>query len=483
MKKNLLKEYINGRTCTVLGLGVSNLPLCERLLDMGESVSVRDRKTPSEMGELAERLAKRGVRFVSGEACFDEIDGEILFRSPGIRPDAHGLESAVAGGAELVCEIELFMALTEATVYGVTGSDGKTTTTTLTGKFLEADSRLRPSGKAFVGGNIGEPLLYKLDEITKNDRVAIECSSFQLMGAKHAPTFSAITNVSPNHLDWHRGMEEYVSAKQNIVGDNTERLVTNADCSETARIARDLALSPRRPDIYLFSSTKASFSEIFDFPTADGDRALFLKDGRIVISDGNNEISLLDTARIRVPGMHNVENFMCAIGLTYGSVDASVFSAVAEEFVGVEHRLELVRVLDGVEYYNSSIDSSPTRTEAALSALGERNVVIICGGYDKKIPYAPLAESLCRHRIRAAVLTGATAKKIEDALLICPEYKTGAPNYVCVPDFEEAVRTARSLARAGDCVLLSPASASFDAFPNFAVRGNTFKKIVNDLQN
>ena len=234
-------------------------------------------------------------------------------------------------------------------------------------------------------------------------------------------------------------------------------------------------------EIFLFSSTAKSFSEAFTFDPRERDRALFEKDGYIVISDGRTEERLLCTSDIRVPGRHNVENFMCAMALTYGQVDTSVYHEVAAEFTGVAHRLELVRTLEGVDYFNSSIDSSPTRTAAALSALHGRDIVIICGGYDKNIPYAPLAEALCRS-VRTVILTGATAKKIEDALLECKEYRAGAPEYFHARDFAQAVKLAREKAKWGGCVLLSPASASFDAFPNFAVRGDTFRKIVESFE-
>ena len=480
MGKCLLRDYINNRRCDILGLGVSNTPLAEKLLSMRLDITVYDKKDISLLGEDATALSERGVRFICGDGCFNTLGGELIFRSPGIRPDIDGIKNAVSRGAELTSEIELFLQLTDAETYAITGSDGKTTSTTLTGLFLEADSKKKQSGRVFVGGNIGEPLLYKLDEISASDKAVMELSSFQLMTVKKAPRYAAITNVSPNHLDWHGQMDEYLWAKKNIVGENTLRLVTNASSNDTLRFAKELSEKEERPDIYLFSSKLSSFGEIFDFPTRDGDRAIFIKDGHIVISDGTDEIPLLDVKRIRVPGIHNVENFMTAIGLTFGSLDSSVYGDVADEFLGVRHRLELVRTLDGVDYYNSSIDSSPSRTAAALSALSGRDIVIICGGYDKKIPYEPLAYALCKEA-RAVVLTGATAKKIEDSLLSCPEYEKGKPEYVSVPDFEEAVNAARSLSQKGGCVLLSPASASFDAFPNFMVRGDTFKKIVEEL--
>ncbi len=473
-----LEKYINGRTCEILGLGVSNLPLVEKLLDMGLSLTVRDGKSIDKLGDRAEELSEKGVRFITGEGCFDSIEGELVFRSPGIRPDRDGIASAVANGAELTSEIELFLDLTEAQTYGITGSDGKTTTTTLTGLFLDGEAKKRGSGEVFVGGNIGEPLLYRLESIGENDCAVIELSSFQLMTLKKAPIYSAITNVSENHLDWHRGMCEYEWAKKKIVGDNTRRFVTNANCMATFNIAKEVAKRENRPEIYLFSSSKQSFSEIFDDIAAkEGDRAFYINGDDIVCSDGVKEEKLLSISKIKLPGIHNIENYMTAMALTNGSVGYDVYADIAESFGGVKHRLELVRTLDEVDYYNSSIDSSPTRTLAALSALSGRDIVIICGGYDKKLDYSPLAEKLCES-VRAVVLTGATAEKIERALLECPHYN-GYPEYCRVDGFEAAVIEARRMAKRGGCVLLSPASASFDAFPNFMVRGDRFCEIVN----
>jgi UDP-N-acetylmuramoylalanine--D-glutamate ligase len=483
MSKKILENYVGGRPCEILGLGVSNLPLAEYLSDAGISLTVRDKKALSELGDRAAALEAKGVRFVLGDCAFDEVGGGLIFRSPGIRPDRESLQRAVESGAELTSEMELFLSLTPAVTFAVTGSDGKTTTTTLTGKFLTADAEKRNGGRAYVGGNIGEPLLHRVDEMTASDRAALELSSFQLMRVTKAPTYAAITNISPNHLDWHTGMDEYITAKLNVMGDGTKRLVTNADCEETVKIAARIASKESRPALFLFSSTARSFGEVFAFSPdpLPCDRAIYEKDGAIVLSDGASEEKLLEISKIRVPGRHNVENFMCAIALTYGEVDKAVYTETAESFFGVRHRLELIRTLDGVDYFNSSIDSSPTRTAAALSALHGRDTVIICGGYDKKIPYEPLADALCRSA-RFVVLTGATGKKIEAALLGCKAYKKGAPEYIYTPDFADAVRLARENARYGGCVLLSPASASFDAFPNFAVRGDTFRDIVNSFE-
>ena len=469
MKNGELFKYIGGRSCAILGMGVSNLPLAKQLCEWGTELTVYDKRSAEELGDEAAALMSRGVRFVTSDGDFSGIGEKLIFRSPGIRPDKGGIQAAVESGSELTSEIELTIMLSPTVTYGITGSDGKTTTTTLTGKFLEAAE----AGRVFVGGNIGSPLLCRVGDMTDKDKTVLELSSFQLMTSKVAPDFAAITNVSPNHLDWHRGMEEYVTAKKNIVGDNTKRLVTNADCADTLRIANDCSAK----EIYLFSS-KLTAKDIFRLcPRCCA--AITLVGDNIVVSDSQADTAVLDIKDINVPGMHNVENFMTAIGLTFGAIPTEVYGKVARDFFGVEHRLEFVRCLDGVSYYNSSIDSSPTRTAAALSAMKGKNLVIICGGYDKNLDYAPLGEAICTHGgIRGVVLTGATAQKIGRAV---EAFSPCHPPLIYQNNFANAVVAAKNMAAAGDCVVLTPASASFDAFKNFDERGKTFKRIVNEL--
>ena len=470
---DLLIKKINEKDCAVLGLGVSNLPLVELLLGLGvcRSITVYDKKDVSELGDAARDFASRGVRFVTGSACFDAIEGDVIFRSPGIRPDTASLPAAVSRGAYLTSEIEMLLLLTAARTFAITGSDGKTTTTTLCGKFLEAAGK-----RVFVGGNIGTPLLDLCDEMSADDACVLELSSFQLMRAQRSPSFAAITNVSPNHLDWHVDEDEYFAAKKNIVGADTRRLVVNADCAKTLEFGKQIAAAGGK-EVIFFSSSKPSYSEIVGEEV--GAKAVYRKDGVIFISDGLSELALLDEREIRLPGVHNIENYMTAMALCHGFASPDDFLAVAREFTGVEHRLEPVRTLDGVDYINGSIDSSPTRTIAALSALDGRDIVLICGGYDKNLDYTPLAPALCKS-VRVLVLTGATADKIEAALLSCPDY-SGSPTVVRAPSFEDAVYLARANAVTGSCVLLSPASASFDRFKNFAERGRYFKKLVLEL--
>lgn len=465
---DIIKKEIGDRSVALLGLGVSNAPLAELLLECGTQVTVYDKKTPSELGKQAEVLEKRGVRFVAVAPYPERIDEDIIFRSPGMRPDLPCITKAIERGATLTSEMEFFLKLTPAKVLGITGSDGKTTTTTLVYKMLES-AFADTDRKVFVGGNIGTPLLSRVAEMTERDICVLELSSFQLFTADRSPSSAVITNISPNHLDWHHGMDEYVLAKSNIYKNGASRLVTNAADDICLSLAKESGIA-----VELFSA-RLSLSQIIEkYPNPDA--AFYLENNEICrYSKGKSE-PLLDASTIRIPGTHNIENYMAAIALTWGEVGMNKIKDLAESFSGVEHRLEFVREFDGVKYYNSSIDSSPSRTAAALSALKEHPIVI-CGGYDKKIPFEPLARALVEHAA-AVVLTGATAEAIEAELV-----KIGANMDVRIEkDFERAVRLARSIARAGDTVLLSPACASFDAFKNFAERGDTFKRIVKEFK-
>ncbi len=364
--------------------------------------------------------------------------------------------------------MELFIELCPCRIFAITGSDGKTTTTTLTYTFLSRELEKNNShAKVLVGGNIGKPLLPEIDSIGEDDFAVVELSSFQLQSMKRSPFAAAVTNVTPNHLNWHTDMEEYTLAKENIfLHEGNERLVLNFGCEATRAMA-----SLTDSDITYFSAKTEPTLE-------NASAAIFERDGVIVRKTASGEETLLSTSDIKLPGRHNIENYMTAIALTYGFVSRETIIETARTFGGVEHRCELIRELDGVKYYNSSIDSSPTRTEAALRAFTQR-VIVICGGYDKNIPYEPLAKPLI-DCAKAVVLTGATAPKIKAALLGSDEYSGEPPIYES-DSFEEAASIARSIAKRGDIVILSPASASFDRFKNFEERGNYFKQLVNEF--
>lgn len=467
----ILARIASGET-TVLGLGISNLPLIDFLLAQGARITVRDQK-PLDRLAGADALAERGVRFVTGEHYLDGAWGDVIFRSPGIRPDLPQIVEAVRAGAILTSEMELFFALTPATLIGITGSDGKTTTTTLIYRLLEGEAvRSQNGARVWVGGNIGAPLLPHLDEMSVRDYAVVELSSFQLQTMRQSPHRAVMTNVTPNHLNWHTDMEEYVAAKCNICRHAPARqLVANACNAVTAEIARNSDL-----DVTLFTAAREHYEEVVPEYMRGRTSALYLRDGIIFYGNGKTETPVLAVEDILLPGVHNIENYMAAIAATWGLVSGDVIVELARSFGGVEHRLEFVRELDGVRYYNGSIDSSPTRTAAALSALPGRPIVI-CGGSDKHVSFAPLADCLLE-RAGGVVLNGETAPKIKAALLEHPRWDGSLP-LAEHPRFADAVGAARAMAEPGDIVLLSPACASFDQFANFEERGNTFKHIVN----
>lgn len=476
-EKNLKLEQfcrtMHGKTVTVVGIGISNRPVVDFLLSIGCRVSARDKKSAEELGESAVQLREMGVELHLGADYLEQIDEEYIFKAPGLRYDLPQLQQAVARGSVLTSEMQVFLALCPAPVFAVTGSDGKTTTTTLCYQMLREEFRkTRPQAQVFVGGNIGKPLLPQIAQISSRDAVVLELSSFQLHTMPCAPHRAAITNLSPNHLNWHTDMEEYIAAKCNIFQNQQadDRLILNYDNDVTRRIGEQSG----KNNIIWFSRTQSPKPVSAPVVTLCGDTITLCH------PSGEKE-ALLSTADILLPGNHNVENYMTAIAMTMDAVSAQTVRTVAKTFSGVEHRCELVREKDGVKYYNSSIDSSPTRTIAAVSAFApEQKLVVILGGYDKHIPFDPLGEPLAAHA-RAVVLTGATAPKIADALSRCPAFVQANIPTVTEPDFHAAVDRAAALAQCGDAVLLSPACASFDAFPNFEVRGNTFKAHVQKL--
>ncbi len=475
MDFNHLSEKYKNKSCQVLGFGRSTKPLCDILLSVGASITVRDKNTKFEFDKDVVNYKEKGVRFILGEDYLDSLSGDYVFRSPAFRPDKPEMLSACEGGAVLSSEIEFFMDNSPAQIFGITGSDGKTTTTTLTHLFLEKQFSINGKGKAYVGGNIGNSLLPELERMRERDVAVLELSSFQLMTMKKAPKRAAITNISPNHLDWHTDMQEYIDAKCRIFASGgCEEIVLNADNEVTRKIAGEVDI----PVIY-FSGSKNNYNEIVHTEKA-GSLAIFELDGYIVASDGVKIQKMLDISKIKVIGRHNVENYMTAIGLTYGYVTPDVIEAVAESFYGVKHRIQFVSEINGVKYFNSSIDSSPTRSAAAINALGG-SIVAICGGYDKNIPFDTLADVLTT-KVKAVVLTGQTAQKIYNAIVDCPTYDKEKLDIYIEPDFKCAVEKAKEISQSGDYVMLTPACASFGPFKNFEERGERFIEIVKSFE-
>jgi UDP-N-acetylmuramoylalanine--D-glutamate ligase len=503
LRHHVLLDRIRGGTCTVLGYGVSNRPLVDWLIAHGAaSVTVRDKCSREDMekrGDTA-RLEAAGARLICGDGYLEGLSGDIIFRSPGFRPDLPEISEAVRRGAVLSSEMELFLALTEARVIAISGSDGKTTTTTLTSLILTESCKRQGKGRVYLGGNIGTPLLPFAEDMTPDDFAVVELSSFQLMtvGGGRVADRAAVTNITPNHLNWHTDMEEYVAAKHNLVTSEPRPVLAVRNYADTYahREGNDTA----RPQVWFSASEGDWVGEALGDTLGTRCRgAVYRENGWILFTDGSTVTPLLDTARIRIPGQHNIENYMTAIALTCTALNGAEalatpedVAAVADSFTGVAHRLELVREIPceegSIRFYNSSIDSSPTRTLAALTALkdmntalGRQDPLVICGGQDKHLSFAPLAEGLCRYASRA-VITGEAREQILAALRACPDYDPEKLPVTVIPDYREAMKAACRMAEPGDTVLLSPACTSFDAFKNFEERGEAFRATVRETE-
>ncbi len=451
----LLEEKIAAwrhRTIVVLGLGVSNRPLVRLLLENGCHVIGCDRTPREKLEAEVLDLEATGAELRVGDGYLDNLPAGLVFRTPGMHPNTPALAALRQRGAEITSEMEIFFEVCPCTLLAVTGSDGKTTTTTLIAKMLQA------AGKTvWLGGNIGTPLLPQVNEMHPEDYAVVELSSFQLMDMRRSPHVAVVTNLAPNHLDIHKDMEEYVEAKKNIFRFQTagDVLILNHDNAIT--------------DGFTGNGATLKFSR------RERTEGAWVEDGTIFVLGR----PVLKTADILIPGVHNIENYMAAILAVQGLVEDETVRNVARTFGGVEHRIELVRVKDGVRYYNDSIASSPSRTIAGLRSFPEK-VILIAGGYDKHIPYDVLGPEICAH-VSKLFLGGATGEKIRQAVENAPEYEAGKPEIQDCGDFDHAFYAAVAAARPGDTVLMSPASAAFDQFKNFMVRGDHFKKLVMEL--
>ena len=451
-----LREYLDSikhKTVAVVGIGVSNEPLIRMLLGEGIAVTACDKRTREQLGQLAGELEGLGARLQLGPDYLEGLDQDVIFRTPGLRPDVPQLAKAVAQGSELTSEMEVFFRVCPCTIIAVTGSDGKTTTTTIIAELLK-----KAGNTVHVGGNIGHPLLCEAGSMRSTDYAVLELSSFQLMTMPYSPHIAVVTNLAPNHLDVHKDMAEYVAAKENIFRHQKpgDKAIFNFDNAITRRQGESV------PDRAVYFSRQG-----------EPEKGVFLRGDAIVCRDGAGERTVMTTGDIKLPGVHNVENYMAAIAAADGLVPDETIRDFAREFGGVEHRIELVRTYKGVRYYNDSIASSPSRTTAGLRSFPEK-VILIAGGYDKHIPFDALGGEI--------VLCGATADKIRAAVENAEGYRPGHPEIVDVTPFQKAVETARDRAVPGDVVTLSPACAAFDQFKNFAERGKTFKAIINSWE-
>ena len=458
MKKDFteFKNFIKGKKVAVVGIGVSNIPLMNFLDKLGAKITGFDMKTEAELGEVAIDFKGKEISLELGEKYLDRLTGyDVIFKTPSMRIDSEALVRCKKEGAYITSEMEEFTKYCKGKIYGITGSDGKTTTTTIISKLLE-----KQGYTTWVGGNIGTPLFAEIEKIKEEDKVVLELSSFQLMTMDSLIDVAVVTNITPNHLDMHHGMEEYIEAKKNVFRyqDKNCLLIINDENNITKEFYKEA-----KGKVEKFSSKKIK--------NEDG----YYENGVLYIH-GQEVCKKND---IVIKGMHNVENYLAAFLAVRNEVSIENMKFVAQTFGGVEHRCEFIREINGVRYYNDSIASSPTRTLAGLKAF-EKPVILIAGGYDKHIPFEPLAFE-GYEKIKSIVIMGATKYKIAKCFQDLREKKEiNIPVYI-VNNMEEAVNKCREIAKEGDIVTLSPACASFDMFKNFEIRGNVFKDIINNL--
>lgn len=459
-----LQEYVDslrGKRVAVLGIGVSNTPLIDLLLDNGLPITVCDMRDECTMEDEAEILSTRGAELRLGSGYLDGLEGfDVIFRTPGLLPTDPHLVAAREHGATVTSEMEAFFQLCPCRTIGITGSDGKTTTSSIIAELLKAGGK-----RVHLGGNIGKPLLTEIPDIHPDDVAVLELSSFQLHSINIRPDVAVITNVSPNHLDKHPTYEDYIESKKRIFLNQTgdDLLVLNRDNGITARFAEEAG------------------SRVVQFSHRETVKnGVFCRDGMLYYSHDYAVEAIIPETEILLPGEHNVENYMAAFAAVDGLVSPEMCRKVARTYGGVRHRLELIRKLDGVSYINDSIATSPTRTIAGLRAMRTKPI-LIAGGHDKHVSFDRLADEIAE-RVKALYLTGDTAEQIEKAVRKSVFFDPSRLPIYVVPDLKTAVEEARAHSIPGDVILLSPACSSFDRFKNFAERGDTFRKIVLEFE-
>lgn len=458
-------NYLKGRKVAVIGLGVSNIPLIDYFHDYKSNVTVFDGREIDDIDKkVLDKIVNYGMKFHFGKGYLENLIGfDIIFRSPSCLPTTPELMKEAERGAIITTEVEMVVELAPCLVIGVTGSDGKTTTTTLIHEILKEDG-----SNCYLGGNIGTPLFTKIKDMLPEDIVVLELSSFQLMNMKISPKISVITNITPNHLNVHSDMEEYIEAKKNIFKyqDKDGLLILNYD----NEITRNFFEEAPGKAVYFSSKNKIPDGYIYDSD-----------DGKIKVCENGLRKHVFDTRYMKLRGVHNFENAICAIIATKNLVKKESIDSVLTSFKGVEHRLELVKeTKNRIKWYNDSVSSSPTRTIAGLNAFALKNIILIAGGYDKNLDYTNIGKPIVDN-CKALILLGQTSEKIEKAVkLELKKSKKELDIYKC-KSLYQTIQTANQIAKNGDIVLFSPASASFDMFKNFAERGEIFKQYVKEI--
>ena len=451
---------LEGKKVAFIGAGVSHKELIKIFSENGAQVTLCDRKELDKFGDYGQTLKELGIKLSLGENYLEGLKNQdMIMRTPGFEFYTEQLQAELKKGTKVTSEMELFFELCPCKIYAVTGSDGKTTTTTLISEMLKESGRT-----VHLGGNIGRALLPIARQVKEDDVAVVELSSFQLISMRKSPDVAVVTNVTPNHLDHHKDMQEYIDAKRNIL------LYQDRNCKAVLGYENDVSRN-MEDDVKgkcVFFTRLTDISRLPDCGYIDSEGYLCVGGERIVHEDD-----------VALRGKHNLENLLAAFCAVNGDVPYEVMTKVAKEFKGVEHRIEPVRTLNGVQWFNDSIASSPTRTIAGLKSFPQK-ICIIAGGYDKKIPYEPLAQPVIDN-VKLLVVMGQTGPAIEKVVREHPDFEKSGIKILHADSMEQAVQLMYENTQPGDIVSLSPASASFDLYPNFEVRGKHFKQLVNEL--
>ncbi len=463
-------DNLKGKKVAFVGMGVANVPCAEFMARLGAEVYACDQRNKEYIGiEICEKLEKLGVKFSLGDSYLDILpDMDLVFRSHGILPFQNPwIGECIERGQKITTEMEIFFKLCPAKIFAVTGSNGKTTTTTLIAKMLEKQGR-----KVYLGGNIGKALMPELETITENDIAVVELSSFQLLtmgNLVHSPDVAVVTNIECTHQDHHISLDEYVDAKRNIL------IYQNADCRTILNADCDYSIGSRVYHDMRFDVRGRLFEFSIKHPVENG---AYMKDnGDIVYRENDEETYVMNKNDIIIPGTHNIENYCTAISAVWGMVDVENIKSIAQTFGGVEHRIEFVREYNGIRYYNDSIATSPSRVISGLKAFGKK-IIVIMGGSDKGNDMSEMVPYILKY-VKLLVLNGATAEKIYDTIISDENYKNSDIKIVKTDYLENALNIAKEKAQSGDVVTICPACPAFDQFKTFEYRGRKFKELVN----
>lgn len=463
-------DNLKGKKVAFVGMGVANVPCAEFMARLGAEVYACDQRNKEYIGiEICEKLEKLGVKFSLGDSYLDILpDMDLVFRSHGILPFQNPwIGECIERGQKVTTEMEIFFKLCPAKIFAVTGSNGKTTTTTLIAKMLE-----KQGIKVYLGGNIGKALMPELETITENDIAVVELSSFQLLtmgNLVHSPDVAVVTNIECTHQDHHISLDEYVDAKRNIL------IYQNADCRTILNADCDYSIGSRVYHDMRFDVRGRLFEFSIKHPVENG---AYMKDnGDIVYRENDEETYVMNKNDIIIPGTHNIENYCTAISAVWGMVDVENIKSIAQTFGGVEHRIEFVREYNGIRYYNDSIATSPSRVISGLKAFGKK-IIVIMGGSDKGNDMSEMVPYILKY-VKLLVLNGATAEKIYDTIISDENYKNSDIKIVKTDYLENALNIAKEKAQSGDVVTLCPACPAFDQFKTFEYRGRKFKELVN----